>query len=91
MEKINRKIILVVVVCLLANIVGCADVKHGIAVASIISAENHSDSQVKGIACGANLISIDVTNQSDGAVKEYVEGLDFSKGMDFIKIINNYK
>ena len=27
MEKINRKIILVVVVCLLANIVGCADEK----------------------------------------------------------------
>lgn len=55
-----------------------SDVKHGTAVASIISAENHSDSQVKGIACGANLISIDVTNQSDGIVdvKDLVKGIN---------------
>lgn len=45
-----------------------ADVKHETAVASIISAESHSDNQVSGIAQDAKIVSIDVTNQSDGIV-----------------------
>lgn len=46
-----------------------SDIKHGTAVSSIIAAESHSMKQVEGIACNSKLISIDVTNRSDGVVK----------------------
>lgn len=56
------------------------DVKHGTAVASIICAESHSDKQVNGIAYDAKIISIDVTNQSDGIVdvNDLINGINIA-------------
>ncbi len=66
-----------------------SDVKHGTAVASIISAQDYSDNQVRGIACGAKLISVDVTNQSDGIVdvKDLIKGISVAIDCD-VDIIN---
>ena len=66
-----------------------SDVKHGTAVASIISAENHSDNQVNGIAHNARIVSIDVTNQSEGIVEvgDLIKGIE--KAIEYkVDIIN---
>lgn len=66
-----------------------SDVKHGTAVESIISAENHSDNQVNGIAHNARIVSIDVTNQSEGIVEvgDLIKGIE--KAIEYkVDIIN---